>query len=280
MPRTSEERRYRWRDDAEAVEYLKSQGWTLLKSFCWQLPTPDHLLSYREGDAMVYLIEEWDYGNIQDRRQAIDKVDFPRRETSHTDVDTATDEDKDTDTMGAFSGMKNAKRGFASNPLQSPGRYLVRIDECAFFEYTDNKGSENEMWKTTVTVLAVQEGGSKEGEQCHIFYKLGGNVPKQTFQANLKGFICSVLNVEEDEVGEAETLQCLDAKESPLNGLVTMVTARNRKSKKTKNEETGDPVEFAVYSFSEALKDSEIKEVLEPTEIKKYFPNGLPGWGK
>jgi len=182
--------------------------------------------------------------------------------------------------MGAFSGMKNAKRGFSSNPLQSPGRYLVRIDECSFFEYTDNNGAENEMWKTTVTVLAVAEGDSKEGEVCHIFYKLGGNVPKQTFQANVKGFICSVLNVAEEDVGENESKQCLDADDSPLNGLVTTVTARNRKSKKTKDKETGDPVEFAVYSFSEALTDKEIRDVLEAAEIKKYFPNGLPNWGK
>lgn len=176
--------------------------------------------------------------------------------------------------MGAFSGMKSAKRGFASNYLKAPGTYMVRIDECAFFEYKGPKGVDMEMWKTTMTVLAVQDGETRQGEVCSISYPVGGNITKQTFQSNLKGFLCSVLECEEDDIGEDETKQCLEAG-SPLLGLVCVVTCRMRKSKKSKNEETGEPNEFMVASWSPAMSKKEIKEALEPAELKRFFPNGL-----
>jgi hypothetical protein len=179
--------------------------------------------------------------------------------------------------MGTFSGMKNAKRGFASNPLKGPGRYMVRIDECAWFETKDSSGADVEYWKTSITILGVEEGDHTVGEVCAIMYKYGGKVNKDTFQSNVKGFICDVTGLPPEQVGEDETLQCLEA-DGPLNGLVTIVKASIRLSKKSKNDK-GDPAEFTVYSFSKALKQEEIIEVFgndAEKMLKKYFPNGLP----
>jgi len=175
--------------------------------------------------------------------------------------------------MGAFSGMKSAKRGFASNYLKGPGTYMVRIDEVAFFEYVGQKGVDMEMWKTTLTVLAVEEGDSRVGEVCSVSYSVGGNITKQTFQSNLKGFLCSVFQCDEDDIGEDEVKQLLE-EDSALLGLVCVVTCRPRKSKKAKDEE-GEPVEFMTHSWSPELTKKQIKEALDPAAIKKFFPNGL-----
>lgn len=168
--------------------------------------------------------------------------------------------------MGAFSGLKTASRGFQSNPLR-PGRYVVRIDECSFFD-TEQKG---EMWKNTLTILAVEEGDHKPGEQVHTFFKVGAG--KQVFQRNLKAFLAGVLDVADDEIGEEEGLEAA-SDGSPMLGLVTVVTARRQTSQKTKDED-GNPVQYTVYSWTPSLTDDEIREALGEEGMTRFFPNGL-----
>lgn len=64
MPQTTPERAARWPGyDAEAIGFLKSQGWVLGRDWCWS--HPEHREpTERERDAMFYLIEEWDFGGI------------------------------------------------------------------------------------------------------------------------------------------------------------------------------------------------------------------------
>ena len=65
MPQTTPERAARWPGmDQEAVEFLEEQGYVLRRDWCWMRPTPDHLVTDREEDAILYLIQEWDYGEL------------------------------------------------------------------------------------------------------------------------------------------------------------------------------------------------------------------------
>jgi len=170
--------------------------------------------------------------------------------------------------MGAFSGLKDAKRGFQSNPLQ-PGKYVCRIDACDFFE-TDNSG---EMWKNTLTVLAVEDGPHKAGEVVHTFFKVGtGAAGKTTFQSNLKAFMVGVLACDDDDIGEAEAKQAT-AENSPMKGLVTIVTARQRQSKDKKDDE-GLPRKYTVYSWSPSLTNEEIVAAIGEEAFATFFPNG------
>lgn len=169
--------------------------------------------------------------------------------------------------MGAFSGLKDAKRGFSSNPLR-PGRYLARIDECAHFD-TEQKG---EMWKNTLTILAVEEGDHKVGEQVHTFFKLSAG--KQVFQRNLKAFIATVLDVDDEEIGEDEAKQ-ISGEEQRMAGLVTVVTARKQTSKDGKDDD-GKPRQYTVYSWSASLTNAEVAEAIGEEGVARFFPNGLP----
>ena len=63
MPQTTPERRARWPGgDVEACEYLEGRGFWLRPDFCWRMPTPDHKFTEKDKDAIIYLIEEWDFG--------------------------------------------------------------------------------------------------------------------------------------------------------------------------------------------------------------------------
>lgn len=169
--------------------------------------------------------------------------------------------------MGAFTGLKDAKRGFSSNPLR-PGRYLVRIDECSHFD-TEQKG---EMWKNTLTILAVEEGDHKVGEQVHTFFKVSAG--KQVFQRNLKAFIATVLDVDDSEIGETEAKE-ISGEEQRMAGLVTLVTARKQASKEGKDEK-GNPRVYTVYSWAPSLTNQEITEAIGEDGVARFFPNGLP----
>ena len=173
--------------------------------------------------------------------------------------------------MGAFSGLKDAKRGFGSNKLKE-GKYVVRIDACDFFE-GDQVG---EAWKNTLTILAVEEGPAegaqhKVGEVVHTFFYMKSG--KKTFHQNLKGFMAGVLNVDDEDVGEEEA-EAATKEDSPMKGLVTVVTGRRRTSKKTKDEKTGEPVEYVVYSWSPCLDASEVLAAIGEEAYAKFFPNG------
>lgn len=64
MPQTTPERAARWPGmDRQAMLFLKSRGYRLTKDWCWTHPErkePDE----READAIIYLIEEWDFDGL------------------------------------------------------------------------------------------------------------------------------------------------------------------------------------------------------------------------
>lgn len=65
MPQTTDERRARWPDgDSEAIKFLRGQGYDLTKRWSWIKPS-NHTPTEREIDAVVYLIEEWDFDGIE-----------------------------------------------------------------------------------------------------------------------------------------------------------------------------------------------------------------------
>ena len=70
--------------------------------------------------------------------------------------------------MGAFSGLRDAARGFSSNPIRQ-GRYVARIDAIDSFD-AEQKGL---MWKNTLTILAVEDGDHSVGEVVHVFFQKG-----------------------------------------------------------------------------------------------------------
>ncbi len=167
--------------------------------------------------------------------------------------------------MGAFTGLKDAKRGFQSNPLKA-GKYVCRIDACDFFD-TEQAG---EMWKNTLTILAVEEGEHKVGEIVNTFFRVGAG--KSTFQSNLKAFLAGVLDVDDEAIDEASAMKATE-ENSPMRGLVTIVTARQRTSKKKVDDKTGEPVEYTVYSWSACLNDAEIVAAIGDEAYAQFFPN-------
>ncbi len=168
--------------------------------------------------------------------------------------------------MGVFSGLRDAARGFSSNPIRK-GRYVARIDACDSFE-AETKGL---MWKNTLTILAVEEGDHKVGEQVHVFYSKG-QYPK-LFLQNIKTFMAGVLDVADDEIGEEEAETAL-SDDSPMVGLVTVVTAREQASK-TKKDDDGNPRKYVVTSWQPSLDDEEILEAIGEEGVTRFFPNGL-----
>jgi hypothetical protein len=175
--------------------------------------------------------------------------------------------------MGAFSGLKDASRGYQSNALQA-GKYVARIDECAFFD-----SAKGEMWKNTLTILAIDPSTGptphKVGEVVNTFFKVQtGAGGKNTFQGNLKAFLAGVLDVADDQIGEAEAGEACGEK-SPMKGLVTVVTARRVVSQKTKDAVTGQPVSYVVYSWSPCLDAEQINAALSAEDLKRFFPSGL-----
>lgn len=176
--------------------------------------------------------------------------------------------------MGAFSGLKDAKRGFNSNPMRE-GEYVVRIDACEFFECKTRSGGDAEMWKNTLTILAVNRGDDphRVGEIVHTFFKCGDGTPKETFQANLKGFIAGVMDQSDEAVDENAASEVL-GKNNPLCGLVTVVKASTRASKK-KRDEKNNPFTYMVYSWSPTLSKDAIVEAIGEEGVRTHFPNGL-----
>lgn len=168
--------------------------------------------------------------------------------------------------MGAFSGLRDAARGFSSNPLR-PGRYVARIDSCDSFE-AEQKGR---MWKNTLTILAVEEGDHKVGEQVHTFFKKG-QYPK-VFLQNIKSFIAGVLDVGDDEVGEEEAEAVL-SEDNPVEGLVTVVSGRKQASRSSKDDD-GNPFMYTVYGWGASLDEDEIVDAIGEDGVSKFFPNGL-----
>lgn len=70
MPQATDEQREKWGGldgvgEDFATEYLQGRGWTLLRSWHWRKPTPDHEPAEDEIGAIQFLIDEWDFGGIE-----------------------------------------------------------------------------------------------------------------------------------------------------------------------------------------------------------------------
>lgn len=77
MPSTTEARRRRWPgSDSQAMTYLYARGFMLTRSWCWFHPKEDFECNCNDIDAIVYLIEEWDFGP---KINNLDAKDFPLR---------------------------------------------------------------------------------------------------------------------------------------------------------------------------------------------------------
>jgi hypothetical protein len=73
MARTSDQLR-NWRRWEEAgsteqqkpMRFLERQGYTLSKGWGWHKPSPSHVVTTEEADAIRYLRDEWDYAGLED----------------------------------------------------------------------------------------------------------------------------------------------------------------------------------------------------------------------
>ena len=68
MPQTTPERRARWRSIEKAIGFLRRRGYTLRPDWMWDKPT-GHMITSQEIDALLYLIEEWDFGGVAESDQ-------------------------------------------------------------------------------------------------------------------------------------------------------------------------------------------------------------------
>ena len=63
MPQTTPERAARWPGmDSQAMKFLEKQGYKLTRNWRWKLPSENHNVTEKEKDAILYLIQEWDFG--------------------------------------------------------------------------------------------------------------------------------------------------------------------------------------------------------------------------
>ena len=66
MPTSTPARRARWGDDATAIKFLVRLGYKLTPEWEWERP-PHRAIgapSWKEYDAIMYLIEEYDFGGL------------------------------------------------------------------------------------------------------------------------------------------------------------------------------------------------------------------------
>ena len=68
MSQSTPERQAKWRDDATAISYLKERGFRLLPEWQWLAPIGRTDATEEEADAILYLIEEWDFGGLVPER--------------------------------------------------------------------------------------------------------------------------------------------------------------------------------------------------------------------
>ena len=47
--------------DTEAINFLQSRGYKLQRNWSWLMPVGKTMPNEREEDAILYLIEEWDF---------------------------------------------------------------------------------------------------------------------------------------------------------------------------------------------------------------------------
>ena len=73
MARTSDQLRNwrRWEkagstEQQKPMRFLERQGYTLSKGWGWQKPSPSHVVTTEEADAIQYPTDEWDYAGLED----------------------------------------------------------------------------------------------------------------------------------------------------------------------------------------------------------------------
>jgi hypothetical protein len=64
MPSGPPELHAKWETDGNAIRYLESHGYTLLRNWHWRLPEPCHIETTEEKSALDYLWLEWDFGGV------------------------------------------------------------------------------------------------------------------------------------------------------------------------------------------------------------------------
>ncbi len=65
MPQASEELRAKFPGgDVEAEQVLENGGFVLTRDWCWTPPAGRTTITVREGEAIDYLGDEWDYGGL------------------------------------------------------------------------------------------------------------------------------------------------------------------------------------------------------------------------
>ena len=69
MPESTPERRATWHSDDVAMRFLTAHGLMLDSTWCW-FSHDDRRLTDDEADAVLYLIEEWDFGGYIHNRIA------------------------------------------------------------------------------------------------------------------------------------------------------------------------------------------------------------------
>lgn len=75
MPQADEELRAAWRHgeegggDAAAMAHLRGAGFVLTRQWTWRIP-PGHTITDRDRSAMLYLVDEWDFGGWEPRDRA------------------------------------------------------------------------------------------------------------------------------------------------------------------------------------------------------------------
>lgn len=93
MPSTSDERAARWPGmDTQATEYLEGRGYILSRDGKWEWSMPEDATapSARDVDAVLYLIEEWDFGGLRNSPSVeFTEYDFESAYRAEPDVEGA-----------------------------------------------------------------------------------------------------------------------------------------------------------------------------------------------
>ncbi len=48
------------------MRFLERQGYVLTEAWGWRKPSPSHVVSAEEADAIRYLTDEWDFGGLEE----------------------------------------------------------------------------------------------------------------------------------------------------------------------------------------------------------------------
>lgn len=47
------------------MRFLERQGYVLSAEWAWRKPSPSHVVSAEEADAIQYLVDEWDFRGLE-----------------------------------------------------------------------------------------------------------------------------------------------------------------------------------------------------------------------